>query len=232
MRMKQHTAKEFDEDIQNMRMSVLAMAELVERQFSSAIEAMRYRDLRLAAEILEKEDLVNRMQVKTDLLCSQILVVRQPTAVDLREVLSAMQIVNELERIGDESKKIAVRSRNLGPIEADRTMPLQRVGEMGEAAGAMLGRMIRALRHYDVALARDIHASDREIDQQRDALIEAMRVRMSEQRELVTVALDLVFIIQSIERVGDHVKNIAEYMLHVAQGIDVRHSRLSGEGSA
>jgi phosphate transport system protein len=107
-------------------------------------------------------------------------------------------------------------------------MPLQQVGMMGDAADVTLQRVITALRHMDVALAREVHACDRDVDRRRDELLESMRIMMTERRELVPVALDLVFVIQSIERLGDHVKNIAEYVLHAAQGVDVRHSGLSG----
>jgi phosphate transport system protein len=124
--MQEHTTKAFDADIEGMRSAVISMGGLVEKQFTRAIDAVRHNDLRRVAQVLTDEDTVNRQQIQADLLCNQILARRQPFAVDLREVLAAIHAVNDLERIGDESKKIVLKARSMGDGERFG-LPLQAV---------------------------------------------------------------------------------------------------------
>jgi phosphate transport system protein len=226
--MTDHTLRAFDVDIDGMRSAVITMGGLVEKQFTRSVDAVRYADLRLVSQVLSDEAIVNDLHVQSDLLCNQILARRQPFAVDLREVLAAIHTVNDLERVGDEAKKIALKARDMHDAALRFGLPLERVHEMAETVRQMLAEAIDAFVRQDTSVADRLVARDREVDAARDALHRELMQRMAAQAETVSVALELVFVVQSIERIGDHAKNIAEYVLNVVEGIDVRHGRGRG----
>jgi len=229
----EHTDKAFDADIDGMRSAVMTMGGLVERQLQRAADALRHNDLRLVAEVLADEQVVNRLHVQADLLCNQIIARRQPIAIDLREVIAAIHTVNDLERIGDEAKKIAYKSRHLDAYSQRGTLPLDKVQTMAVLVGGMLGQALDAFLRHDARMSSQLAERDREVDRLRNELNDELVVRMSTDPGSVTAAMDLVFVVQSLERVGDHAKNIAEYVVNVVEGIDLRHATpADGGGSA
>lgn len=221
--MNEHTIKAFDADIDGMRSAVISMAGLAEKQFTRAVDSIRDGDLRLISRVLSDEGIVNQLHIQIDLLCNQILARRQPFAIDLREVLAAIHTVNDLERVGDEAKKIALKSRDLEDSANRGALPLDSVHAMAEAVRAMLDAAIDAFVRHDASVAEKLQERDREIDRMRDALLKQLMQSMAEQPERVSSALDMVFVVQSIERVGDHAKCIAAYVINVVEGVDVRH---------
>jgi phosphate transport system protein len=217
----EHTHKAFDTDIDTLRSSVTTMGGLVERQFVRAIDAVRYGDLRRVMDVLTDEETVNRMHVETDLRCNQVIARRQPIAVDLRETIAVIHSINDLERIGDEAKKIALKAKDFNgrPLPID----LDKIQRMADLVVAMLGAAIDAFVRHDTAVSASLAERDRAVDQLRDGLIEELIATMAADSRCVSDALALVFIVQSIERVGDHAKNIAEYVVQIVEGIDPRH---------
>jgi phosphate transport system protein len=217
----EHTHKAFDTDIDTLRSSVTTMGGLVERQFVRAIDAVRYGDLRRVMDVLTDEETVNRMHVETDLRCNQVIARRQPIAVDLRETIAVIHSINDLERIGDEAKKIALKAKDFNgrPLPID----LEKIQRMADLVVAMLGAAIDAFVRHDTAVSATLAERDRAVDQLRDGLIEELIATMAADPRCVSDALALVFIVQSIERVGDHAKNIAEYVVQIVEGIDPRH---------
>ena len=217
----EHTHKAFDTDIDTLRSSVTTMGGLVERQFVRAIDAVRYGDLRRVMDVLTDEETVNRMHVETDLRCNQVIARRQPIAVDLRETIAVIHSINDLERIGDEAKKIALKAKDFNgrPLPID----LDKIQRMADLVVAMLGAAIDAFVRHDTAVSASRAERDRAVDQLRDGLIEELIATMAADSRCVSDALALVFIVQSIERVGDHAKNIAEYVVQIVEGIDPRH---------
>ena len=217
----EHTHKAFDTDIDNLRSSVTTMGGLVERQFVRAIDAVRYGDLRRVMDVLTDEETVNRMHVETDLRCNQVIARRQPIAVDLRETIAVIHSINDLERIGDEAKKIAIKAKDFNgrPLPID----LDKIQRMADLVVAMLGAAIDAFVRHDTTVSASLAERDRAVDQLRDGLIEELIATMAADSRCVSDALALVFIVQSIERVGDHAKNIAEYVVQIVEGIDPRH---------
>jgi phosphate transport system protein len=222
--MQEHTLKAFDADIDGMRSTVMTMGGLVEKQFTRAIDAVEYSDLRLISLVLTDENVVNQYHLQADLLCNQILAKRQPFAVDLREVIGAIHTVNDLERVGDEAKKIALKARDLDQHAGRGSLPFERVRAMAELVRVMLDEALNAFVRHDTTAAARLLARDVEVDKLRDSLNEELLGKMSSEPATISAAMDLVFVVQSIERIGDHAKSIAEYVVNVVEGVDVRHS--------
>lgn len=221
MPMTEHTYRQFDADIDSIRSAFTTMGGLVERQLLRAIDAVRYGDLRLTTAVLVDERQINQMQVESDLRCNQIIAKRQPIAIDLREIIGVIHGVNDLERIGDEAKKIALKAQQF--VDGKLPIPFDPVLQMTEIVADMLRSAIDSFLRQDEAAAERLIKRDIEVDALRDELIGALMRRMSEDPTRVSEALSLVFVVQSLERVGDHAKNIAEYIMHVVSGIDSRH---------
>jgi len=222
--MHEHTLKAFDADIAGMREAVVQMGSLANQQFQRAIEAVRTADLGVAAQVLADERIVNALQVRLDGLCNRIIALRQPIAVDLREVIGAIHTVNDLERIGDEAKKIALKARTIDPESFQDLLP--RVADMARQAGDMLTRAIDAFVRRDSGAAVELGACDDTVDDLRDELVDVLVARMAAQPHRVEQSLGLVLVVQSIERVADHAECIAEYVVNVVEGVDMRHGRL------
>jgi len=220
----EHTDRAFDADIDGMRTAVMTMGGLVERQLRRASDALRLNDLGLVADVLADERVVNQLHMQADLLCNQIIARRQPIAIDLREVMAAIHAVNDLERIGDEAKKIAYKSRHLDAYSRRETLPLDKVQTMAGLVGSMLGQALDAFLRHDARASDDLAERDREVDRLRNELNDELVARMSIEPGCITAAMDLVFVVQSLERIGDHAKNIAEYVVNVVEGIDARHA--------
>ncbi len=220
----EHTDRAFDDDIEGMRTAVMSMGGLVERQVRRAAEALRLNDLRLVADVLADEQVVNQLHVQVDLLCNRIIARRQPIAVDLREVMAAIHAVNDLERIGDEAKKIAYKCRHLDAYSGRAALPLEKVQTMAGLVVAMLGQALDAFVRHDARASDDLVERDRAVDALRNELNDELVARMSADPGCITAAMDLVFVVQSLERIGDHAKNIAEYVVNVVEGIDARHA--------
>jgi len=221
MPMTEHTYRQFDTDIDSIRSAFTTMGGLVERQLLRAIDAVRYGDLRLTTAVLVDERLINQMQVESDLRCNQIIAKRQPIAIDLREIIGVIHGVNDLERIGDEAKKIALKAQQF--VDGNLPIPFDLILQMTEIVADMLRSAIDSFLRQDEAAAERLIQRDIEVDALRDQLIGALMRRMSEDPTRVSEALSLVFVVQSLERVGDHAKNIAEYIMHVVSGVDSRH---------
>ncbi len=219
--MTEHTARAFDADIDSLRSNVLKMGGLVERQVARSVEGIRLMDLGIVAEVLQDEEIVNRLHVNTDLMCNQVIAKRQPIAVDLREIIAILHMINDLERIGDEAKKIVLKVRRF----EGRPLPisLAPVSAMAGEACDMLRLALDAFVRYDTQIAETLNSRDLSLDRQRDSLIGLLLAQMASNPAGVSSAMDMVLVVQSIERVGDHAKNIAEYVVNVVEGVDRRH---------
>jgi len=227
----EHTYKPFDTDIARLRSAVTVMGGLVERQIERAIDAALHRDLEKVTQVLTDEATVNQLHLETDLRCNQIIAKRQPIAIDLREVIAVIHMINDLERIGDEAKKIAKKVR--GIMDTEPQVPHDRVRLMSEMVIDMLRRAIDAFVRQDSETAKAVVASDEAVDALRDELTAGLMDRLTERQVPVAPALTMIFMVQSIERIGDHAKNIAEFVVHVVEGVDLRYkaSRAKAAGA-
>jgi phosphate transport system protein len=213
----QHTSKQFDVEMEAIRSGVLLMGGLVETQIARAIAALESPDLDLIDAVATDELAINHMQVDLDQQCSQIIARRQPTAIDLRMVLTVVKVVNELERIGDEIKKIAYKAQQMQRPEGLSNV---RFHEITRAAKLAEDNLQLALDSF----AAQVITDDEAIDAAFLAILRQLISYMMEDPRTITPALEIVFIAKSIERVGDHAKNIAENVVHVVKGKDVRHA--------
>jgi phosphate transport system protein len=227
--MTDHTFRQFDTDIDAMRSAVSMMGGLVERQLIRAVDAVRKGDLALLSQVLEDEKQVNQLHLETDLRCNQMIARRQPIAVDLREIIAVIHTMNDLERMGDEAKKVALKARQF--VDAALPIPYEPVQRMADLSIDMVRQAIDAFVRQDEKTASQLSARDDEIDQLRDQLTGRLIARMGEDPTIVSQALALVFVVQSIERIGDHAKNIGEYVVHVVSGVDPRHRRVEPLGA-
>ncbi len=221
---------QFDADLDVLRSSVTVMAGLVERQFVRAVDAVRHRDPGMAAQVLADEQRVNQLQVESDLRCNQTIARRQPIAVDLREIVAVIHTVNDLERIGDEAKKIAIKSRDFHSV--DLPIAMEGIERMAALVRGMLDDAIDAFVRHDAGVAARLAREDDKVDALRDELTADLMRTMAQRPQAVAGALSMVFVVQSIERVGDHAKNIAEYVVNVVEGIDLRHAAPAGIGGS
>ena len=222
--MNVHTHKQFDAEMEAIRSGVLAMGGLVESQLNRAISLLERDDEEAVDQVGADEKQINQMQVNLDQMCSQIIARRQPTAIDLRFVLMITKIVNELERVGDEVKKIAYKaSRIRGADQLSRVRRYDAVRVAGEARD-MLQMSLDTFARLDVSAAAEVIDRDEQIDAAFLAIMRQLISYMMEDPRTITAALEIVFIAKSIERIGDHAKNIAEAVVQVVKGIDVRHA--------
>lgn len=217
-----HTLKKFDSDFDALRSVVTTMGGLVERQFVRAVDAVRLGDMGIVAQVLTDENRVNQLHMESDLRCHQTIARQQPIAVDLREIIAIIHTNNDLERIGDEAKKIAMKARELQNGAAP--IPLDRIEQMANLVSDMVRAAIDAFVRHDIAVAGLLAERDAEVDRLRDVLIADLMAVMAERPTSVSAALALIFVVQSIERVGDHARNIAEYVVNVVEGVDLRHA--------
>lgn len=218
---QEHTLRAFDVDIAGMRRAVQEMGALAERQVRRAVEALLNADTGLGAQVLAEERTLNALHVQIDELCNRIIALRQPIAIDLREVIGVIHTINDLERIGDEAKKIALKARTL---PADLMLDLRpRLTVMVDQAADMVHRAVDGFLRHDATVAAELGVSDDAVDALRDELVDALMARMSLYPQHVAATLDLILAVQSVERVADHAESIAEYVVHVVQGVDMRH---------
>jgi len=223
--MTEHTHKQFDAEIEAIRSGVLSMGGLVESQLNRAIAALDADEsLDVIDQVASDEKVVNQMQVNLDQLCSQIIAKRQPAAIDLRFILMITKIVNELERVGDEAKKIAYKAAQLRGAERLGHVRHYDVVRVGQRAAELLQMSLDTFARLDVAAAAEVIDADEEIDAAFLAIMRQLISYMMEDPRTITAALEIVFIAKSLERIGDHAKNIAEAVVQVVKGIDVRHA--------
>jgi phosphate transport system protein len=222
--MSDHTYKQFDAEMEEIRSGVMAMGGLVETQFARAIHALKHVDVDLVDSVAADELAINQMQVHIDQQCSQIIAKRQPTAIDLRMVLTVVKIVNELERAADEIKKIAYKAQQMQRPERLTTVRVDVITRAAGLAEENLQLALDAFARLDVNAAATVLSNDEAIDTAFLAILRQLISYMMEDPRTITPALEIVFIAKSIERIGDHAKNVAENVVHVVRGKDVRHA--------
>jgi phosphate transport system protein len=225
--MNEHIAKQFDIDLANIHSKVLQMGGLVEQQIVNAMAALEHGDLALADQVIDQDHEVNRHEVELDEACTHIIARRQPNASDLRTIMMVVKTITDLERIGDEAKTIAkkVRALNSSDTPFKARVPLQHVASL---ALDMLRRALDAFARLDVTTAAQIVRQDKEVDAEFKSIMRQLITFMMEDPRTISSSLDVLFIAKSIERIGDHAKNLSEYVVYMAKGRDVRHIGLEG----
>jgi phosphate transport system protein len=220
-----HLSSQFDEELGRLRTHVLQMGGLVETQVSAAIEAYTSGEVSSVKTIVDTDRKVNDLEVAIDDDCAHIIARRQPTASDLRLVLGISKIVTDLERAGDEAKKIAKGVRRI--YEAGQ-MPSQYgvgVRHIAEAALGMVRQALDSFARLDTELAESVIRADNAVDVEFKSIMRQLITHMMEDPRTITTAIDIIWIARAVERIGDHAKNIAEHVVYVVDGRDIRHSK-------
>ena len=219
----EHTSKQFDAELEAVRAQVLQMGGLVESQVRLSIEALVSGDVPLMNRIINDDHRVNAMEVEIDESCNQIIARRQPAAGDLRMVMTVIKTITDLERIGDEAEKIA----RMGKLLSQRkSLNLPRYTEIKHAAEMtldMLRKSLDAFARLDLAYAAQVVRQDELVDEEFRTIMRYLITFMMEDPRTISTALEILFIAKAIERIGDHAKNMSEYVVYMVKGKDVRH---------
>ncbi len=220
----EHTSKQFELELEDLRSGLLAMGGLVESQFERALEAIASGEEELVEVVIREERKVNDKQLELDRKGLEVIAKRQPAAVDLRQIMCTLQAVNDLERIGDEIKKIAQRAQQFQASERFQMLRLNEVKHIGTLAQDMLKEALNAFARLDVISAGEVIGRDAAVDEEFERIMRLLVTYMMEDPRTISAGLDVAFLAKAIERVADHAKNISEYVIHIVQGQDPRHA--------
>ncbi len=222
----EHTFKQYDAELEAVRGKVLEMGGLVEQQIISALDSLVRLDPNLAKEVMENDKRVNALEMQIDEDCSHIIARRQPAAGDLRMVMMMLKTITDLERIGDEATKIARTAHKI--YEEDR-MYKPRFNEI-KAMVALVREMLRTsldgFARLDVSKTVEVAKQDELVDEQFRAATRQLITYMLEDPRTISMSLEVLFVAKALERIGDHAKNIAEYVVYMVKGKDIRHASL------
>jgi phosphate transport system protein len=223
----EHTSRQFDIELDDARNSILRMGHLARGQFRLALEALNSGDRLLTEQVIEQGYRVNALEVEIDRKCNLILAHRQPEAGDLRLVLTILKITTDLERAGDQAELIAHRVEML--LQSGGVLNLPRSGDINHCAHLAMGMLddsLDAFARSDPVTASRVIRQDLEVNAEYAKLTRKLIGHMLEHPRDITVALDFLFMVKAIERIGDHAKNISNYVIFMASGRDVRHASL------
>ena len=218
-----HISRQFDAELEAIRANVLQMGGLVESQIKGALESLLGGDVALMTRVIEDDHRVNAMEVKIDEACSQVIARRQPTAGDLRLVMAVVKTITDLERIGDEAEKIARMAKLLSQKNMLNLPRYHEIKHAADLALDMLRKSLDAFARLDVVMAAQVVRMDDKVDEEFRAIMRYLITFMMEDPRTISTALEILFVAKAIERIGDHAKNMSEYVIYMVKGRDVRH---------
>ena len=223
---EKHLSTQFDSELTSVSTKVMELGGLVESQIRQAIYALSQFSVEAADEVSDKEHRVNMMEIEIDHDLSSIIARRQPTARDLRLLIAISKTTANLERVGDEAEKIARMVRSIIQSGTPRSLPSLELRVAADLASGLLNKALDAFARLDVAAAVSILKEDDLIDQEFNGFVRKLITYMMEDPRMISPSLDLLFLAKAIERIGDHAKNIAEFIIYVVKGEDVRHATM------
>jgi len=222
----QHSVAQFESEIKALKALVLRMAGAVEKRVSTVVDAIADNDAELALWVIESDNEINNLERDIDEMCVGIMARRQPVAIDLRLIIAALKLTTDLERIGDETQRIAevIKKLNFATTPDEMKTTLKK---LGHKVVAILHDVIDSFAHNDVALSTQTFKQDKSADRDYKTLLEEQLPRfIGNNRHHLPYILDLVWCARSLERIGDHAKNVAEHVIFMVEAIDVRHRSL------
>jgi phosphate transport system protein len=221
----QHISRQFDEELEDVRSKVLYMGGVVEDQLANALRVLVNDESGLVRDIIDADRIVNSLEVEIDEECTRIVARRQPAATDLRLVMTVSKTINDLERIGDEAKRVAKMSKkDMEGLVRDEVRAELTV--MGEMVREMLRKVLDAFARTDVDMAVEVVKADRKVDKKYKKILKQFIKQMSKDSESVPALLKVIWAVRSLERLGDRCQNIAEHVIYMVLGTDVRHIKL------
>ncbi|MGB5246368.1 MAG: phosphate signaling complex protein PhoU [Woeseia sp.] len=224
-----HISQRFNKDLEELRNSVLKMGGLVETQLSLAITAVVTGDSELGLQVAKDDYKVNNLEVQIDEECSRVLATRAPAAGDLRLIVAIIKTITDLERVGDEAEKIGYLASKLA--EMDRPPDSYReLKNLGNHVLQMLRDAMNAFARLDVAASIEVVREDEQVDDEYDAITRQCITFMMEDPRTIKRVLNVTWAARALERIGDHAKNICEYVIYMVEGRDVRHTEMTKSG--
>lgn len=220
---KEHISKQFDAELEEVRSRVLQMGGFVEQQIERSIEALTNGNEELIEQVIAHDHRVNAMEVSIDEICNQIIARRQPAASDLRLLMMVIKTITDLERIGDEAEKIARMARLIYASDRMHTPRFTEIKHVANIAIDMVHKALDAFARLDLNAAADIVRQDEQVDEEFRSIMRQLITFMMEDPRKISTALEILFIAKAIERIGDHAKNMSEYVVYMVKGKDVRH---------
>jgi phosphate transport system protein len=220
--MTDHTMRQYDVELEGIRSRVLQMGGYVELQVVKALEGLTHGDATVIERVIENDQKVNEIEVELDDECAQIIARRQPAASDLRSILTVIKVVNDLERVGDEAKKIAKAARTIHTQDYS-TRPRVQLRHVGELAIEQLRKALDAMARLDLDAAAEVVKQDKELDAEFKSVMRQLITFMMEDPRTISRGIDILFAAKALERIGDHAKNIAQHTIFMVRGRDVRH---------
>lgn len=220
-----HISQQFNLELEEVKTRMLEMGGRVEKQLSDAVQAVLQGDSRLGEQVIAADDEIDQLEVTIDEECNLILARRQPAARDLRLVLAIIKTVRDLERIGDESAKIAHMAVKLSE-QGEPGAGLVEFRHISEQVLKMVNLSLDAFARYDTAAALNIARQDASVDQEYGTAIRSLATYMMEDPRSITNILNVLWALRALERVGDHAKNVSEHVIYLVKGLDVRHEKL------
>jgi phosphate transport system protein len=218
-----HTSSQFDAQLDQIRSEVLRMGGAVEDQLLQAVRALQSGDMFLIDRVLDAEHQINTLEMEIDELCTNAIARRMPAAIDLRVLTMVVKTITDLERIGDEAKKIALMAREFLRSGHGRMPRYPEIQRMSGIVIEMLRQALDGFARMDADAAPEIARRDEEVDDSFRAILRELLTYMIGDPRTISATLDILFIAKALERVGDHAKNISEYVVYMIKGKDVRH---------
>ncbi|GBG02457.1 transporter [Azospira sp. I13] len=223
--MSEHTYKQFDIELESLRTRVLQMGGLVEQQVKKAMQGLYAADTALLEAVVKEDSRVNQLELELDEACNQVIAKRQPTAIDLRMITTVIKAISDLERIGDKAHKIGRLGLTLNAQHTAFTPDVE-LRHMADLSLNMLHTALDAFARLNVNAAAQVVHQDEAVNTEYSSVVRQLITYMMEDPRTISRSLDIMSIAKAIERVGDHAKNIAEYVIYMVKGLNVRHATL------
>lgn len=217
-----HISQQFNAELETLRQHFLTMGGVVENQVADSIQALLESDSELAEEVKAKDRTVNQLDGLIDEECTRILAKRQPAATDLRMIVSISKAVSDLERMGDESKKIADHALNL-ISEGESPRGYVEINRIGQMVSRMVSEALDAYARLDIDQAIRVAKADRNVDLEYKTALRSLATYMMEDPRSISRVLNVIWILRSLERIGDHARHICQHLIYMVKGVDVRH---------
>ncbi|KGK41641.1 transcriptional regulator PhoU [Nitrincola sp. A-D6] len=220
-----HTFRQFNHELDSIRTDMLAMGGVVERQIDDAIKAFVENDIQLAEKSRQLDQQTNQMELSIDNQCTKLIAIRQPTASDLRLLVSISRSVSDLERVGDEASRIckmAIEIYNSG----DKPEGYHEVRHIGTLVSGMIKDVLTAFARQDLAMAYRVAKHDIRVDTEYRTAMRSLVTYMMEDPRSISGILNVMWVLRSLERIGDHARNLSEHLIYQVSGTDVRHQTL------